>query len=83
MNSKENFSENYRTLERIARQLEDGEADLDALLPLIVEATTAYGACKTRLDAVRAVLSTAPTPSSLLVNELEGVDLDDELEDED
>lgn len=83
MNSKENFSENYRTLERIARQLEDGEADLDALLPLIVEATAAYGACKTRLEAVRAVLSTAPTPSSLLVNELEGVDLDDELEDED
>ena len=83
MNSKENFSEKYRTLERIARQLEDGEADLDALLPLIVEATAAYGACKTRLEAVRAVLSTAPTPSSLLVNELEGVDLDDELEDED
>lgn len=83
MNSKENFSENYRTLERIARQLEDGEADLDALLPLIVEATAAYGACKTRLEAVRAVLSTAPTPSSLLVNELEGVDLDDELEDVD
>ena len=83
MNSKKNFSENYRTLERIARQLEDGEADLDALLPLIVEATAAYGACKTRLEAVRAVLSTAPTPSSLLVNELEGVDLDDELEDED
>lgn len=83
MNSKENFSENYRTLERIARQLEDGEADLDALLPLIVEATAAYGACKTRLEAVRAVLSTAPTPSSLLVDELEGVDLDDELEDED
>ena len=83
MNSKENFSENYRTLERIARQLEDGEADLDALLPLIVEATAAYEACKTRLEAVRAVLSTAPTPSGLLVDELEGVDLDDELEDED
>jgi exodeoxyribonuclease VII small subunit len=83
MNSKDSFSENYRTLERIARQLEDGEADLDALLPLISEATAAYGACKTRLEAVRAVLSTAPTPSSLLVDELEGVDLDDELEDED
>lgn len=80
MNSKDSFAENYRTLERIARQLEEGDADLDALLPLIGEATSAYQACKTRLEAVKAVLADVPAPSSLLAEVLEE---EEELEDDD
>jgi|GEM_PF-1847774 len=83
MNSKDSFAENYRTLERIARQLEEGDADLDALLPLIGEATIAYQACKSRLEAVKAVLADVPAPSSLLAEVLEEEDELEDQEDED
>ena len=82
MNSKDSFTENYRTLERIARQLEEGDADLDALLPLINEATIAYQACKTRLEAVKAVLADVPAPSSLIAEVLEDEEELEEEEDE-
>ena len=38
-------------------ELENGEADLDRVLPLLEEARVAYAACRERLEAVRAVLA--------------------------
>ena len=50
------FRTHYATLSRIAARLEEGEADLDEVLPLLEEARAAYEACKERLEAVRRVL---------------------------
>lgn len=51
------YRQAYATLERIAAELESGEADLDRVLPLLEEARTAYAQCRERIEAVRAVLS--------------------------
>lgn len=51
------YREAYATLSRIAAELENGDADLDAVLPLLEEAREAYAQCRERIEAVRAVLS--------------------------
>ena len=50
------YREAYARLARIAAELENGEADLDRVLPLLEEAQVAYAACRERIEAVRAVL---------------------------
>lgn len=73
------YREAYATLSRIAAELESGDADLDAVLPLLEEAREAYAQCRERIEAVRAVLS------SEWAGELEedAGDADDEEEAED
>ena len=51
------YREAYATLSRIAAELENGEADLDHVLPLLEEARAAYAVCRERIEAVRAVLA--------------------------
>ena len=51
------YREAYARLSRIATELENGEADLDRVLPLLEEARAAYAACRERIEAVRAVLA--------------------------
>ena len=51
------YREAYASLSRIAAELENGEADLDRVLPLLEEARVAYAACRERLEAVRSVLA--------------------------
>ncbi|GAA5514488.1 hypothetical protein Dcar01_03244 [Deinococcus carri] len=51
------YREAYARLSRIAAELENGEADLDRVLPLLEEARAAYAACRERIEAVRAVLT--------------------------
>ena len=56
----EGFNENYKTLKRIADELkqqeQSEEPNIDALLPMVEEATKAYRACKDRLGAIEAAL---------------------------
>ncbi len=51
------YREAYATLSRIAAELENGDADLDRVLPLLEEARAAYAVCRERIEAVRAVLA--------------------------
>lgn len=51
------YRDAYAQLSRIAAELETGEADLDRVLPLLEEARDAYAACQSRIEAVRAVLT--------------------------
>ncbi|MDO4245833.1 MAG: exodeoxyribonuclease VII small subunit [Deinococcus sp.] len=51
------YRDAYAQLSRIAAELETGEADLDRVLPLLEEARAAYAECRSRIEAVRAVLS--------------------------
>ena len=54
------FNENYKTLKRIAEELRQQEQaddpNIDALLPMVEEATKAFKACKERLDAIESAL---------------------------
>jgi len=53
-----NFTENYLILQDIAKKLEEStEPDIDALLPMIEQATVAYGNCKSRIEAVKLALA--------------------------
>ncbi|AFZ66955.1 exodeoxyribonuclease VII small subunit [Deinococcus peraridilitoris] len=54
------FKTHYETLARIAARLEEGDADIDEVLPLLEEAKAAYAACQERLEAVRRALGDAP-----------------------
>ncbi|UQB43300.1 exodeoxyribonuclease VII small subunit [Thiomicrospira microaerophila] len=57
-NKAESFKENYARLQQIANQLmQTDEVDIDQLVPMVDEASRAYQACKSRLDAVEAALS--------------------------
>lgn len=51
------YREAYAALSRIAAELENGEADLDRVLPLLEEARRAYAQCQGRIEAVRAVMA--------------------------
>ncbi len=53
------YREAYAALSRIAAELENGDADLDRVLPLLEEARAAYAQCQSRIEAVRAVLAGA------------------------
>jgi exodeoxyribonuclease VII small subunit len=49
-----NFADNYQKLQEIATNLRNNQfMDIDQLLPMIKEATTAYQKCKSRLQAVQ------------------------------
>ena len=56
----EGFNKNYKTLKKIAEELRQQEQaeepNIDALLPMVEEATKAYRACKERLNAIEAAL---------------------------
>lgn len=52
----QSFSLHYARLKQIADTLrQQQEPDIDALIPLIDEASAAYKACRQRIDAVRAL----------------------------
>ncbi|WP_420594858.1 exodeoxyribonuclease VII small subunit [Deinococcus sp.] len=66
----------YEQLARIAGQLEDGETDLDKVLPLLAEAQAAYEVCRGRVEALR----TALDDDSSGLNQLGEADNSDEAE---
>jgi exodeoxyribonuclease VII small subunit len=52
------YQENYEKLRIIAEKLSnEGEVDIDELVPLVDEATKAYQICKSRIEAVEKALS--------------------------
>lgn len=55
--SKPSFNENYQKLNEIAKQLRNqDEPDIDALVPMVEEATKAYQVCKQRIEDVKLAL---------------------------
>ncbi len=53
----QSFNTNYQTLKSIAETLRDQkEPDIDALVPMVEEATAAYKVCSARLQAVEQAL---------------------------
>ncbi len=53
----QNFTNNYQKLNDIAKKLRtQEEPDIDALVPMVEEATKAYQACKQRIEAVKQAL---------------------------
>lgn len=53
----ENFNDSYKKLNDIAQKLRtQSEPDIDALVPMVEEATKAYQQCKKRIDAVKSAL---------------------------
>ena len=56
-NQSNSFKENYERLNEIAKKLRSQEKpDIDALVPMVEEATNAYKICKQRLDNVKLAL---------------------------
>jgi exodeoxyribonuclease VII small subunit len=48
------FKANYAKLQKIANELRtQQEPDIDALIPMVEEATAAYKQCKNRIEAVK------------------------------
>ncbi|WP_293909241.1 exodeoxyribonuclease VII small subunit [Deinococcus sp.] len=63
----------FDQLTRIAAELEEGETDLDRVLPLLAEAQAAYEVCRGRIEALRTALGgETPAPN------LQGTDADSE-----
>jgi len=55
----QSFNTNYQALKSIAETLRDQkEPDIDALVPMVEEATAAYKVCSARLQAVEQALKT-------------------------
>ncbi len=53
----EKFNENYQKLNDIAQKLRSQtDPDIDALVPMVEEATKAYKQCKSRIEAVQKAL---------------------------
>ena len=51
------YMESYRVLSEAAQELRSQEVvDIDKLIPIVDRALVAYAACKTRIDAVEALL---------------------------
>ena len=51
------FNDNYKQLNEIARKLRNqDEPDIDALVPMVEEATKAYQLCKQRIEEVKLAL---------------------------
>jgi exodeoxyribonuclease VII small subunit len=51
------FNESYKQLNEIARKLRSQEEpDIDALVPMVEEATKAYQICKQRIEEVKLAL---------------------------
>ncbi len=57
------YREAYAVLARIAGELENGEADLDRVLPLIQEAQAAYEVCRERIEALQEALGERQEPA--------------------
>ena len=56
-NDSGSFKVNYETLNEIAKKLRSQEKpDIDALVPMVEQATQAYKICKQRLDNVKMAL---------------------------
>lgn len=52
-----NFNTSYQQLNAIAQKLRNQtEPDIDALVPMVEEASKAYQICKQRIDAVKLAL---------------------------
>lgn len=67
------FKENYEILNEIAKKLRSQDKpDIDALVPMVEQATQAYKHCKQRLDNVKMALKEHLAKEDLEVN------LDDE-----
>ncbi|ULH14962.1 exodeoxyribonuclease VII small subunit [Deinococcus sp. KNUC1210] len=56
------YRDAYAALSRIAAELENGDADLDRVLPLIEEARTAYAVCRDRIEALKTALGEGTAP---------------------
>ena len=78
------YREAYATLSRVAAELEDGEVDLDRVLPLIEEAKAAYALCRSRIEAVRVALGglSGPEQEGLPDEDASPADDEDEPDDE-
>lgn len=72
----------FDQLTRVAAELEEGETDLDRVLPLLAEAQAAYEVCRGRIEALRTALGEEPPAPSLLESEEAGEDDSDDEEDE-
>jgi exodeoxyribonuclease VII small subunit len=73
----------YDQLTRIAAELEEGEADLDQVLPLLAEAQAAYEVCRGRIEALRTALGEEQPAPNLLDTEAEGENPDEDSDDDD
>ena len=73
------YREAYAALARIAAELENGEADLDRVLPLIQEAQAAYEICRGRIEALQEALGEGGAATDSESTEQEGEE-DEELE---
>ena len=52
------YRTHYATLKKVADTLRNQqEPDIDALIPLVEQATTAYQHCKSRIEAVKKVFA--------------------------
>ena len=55
--TKKSFNDSYKQLNEIAKKLRSQEEpDIDALVPMVEEATKAYQICKQRIDEVKLAL---------------------------
>lgn len=55
--SQNSFNSSYQQLNTIAQKLRtQNEPDIDALVPMVEEATKAYQVCKQRIEAVKQAL---------------------------
>ena len=79
----------YEQLAQIAAQLEDGETDLDAVLPLLTQAQAAYEVCRERIEALKIALgddvprqSEAATTMQETEDDIETDDIEPDGEDE-
>lgn len=55
--TKKNFNVSYEQLNSIAQKLRNqNEPDIDALVPMVEEATKAYQTCKQRIEEVKLAL---------------------------
>ena len=55
--NKNSFNDSYKQLNDIAKKLRNQEEpDIDALVPMVAEATKAYQVCKQRIEEVKLAL---------------------------
>ncbi|GGR04974.1 exodeoxyribonuclease VII small subunit [Deinococcus ruber] len=66
------YRDAYAALSRIAAELENGDADLDRVLPLIEEARAAYAVCRSRIEALNTALGEGTAPDDDTGSALDG-----------
>ena len=77
------YREAYAALSRIAAELENGDADLDTVLPLIEEARAAYAVCRGRIEALRLALGEGAASGPDQGGDETDADSEDDATDED